>query len=70
MIPENHILLAHAHSYDRGTVDLTPPGCRYDVRAGTWMTEAGVPLVRSEQSRRPPQSKKADLETGEDQKRY
>jgi hypothetical protein len=67
----DHILLAHARSYDRGEVDLTPSGCGYDTLAGAWIVrETGVLLVDSPGHMRPPQSKKNDVETGEDQKGY
>jgi hypothetical protein len=67
----NHILLAHAHTYDRGEIDLAPSGCDYDLRTGAWvLSESGTLLVTAPGRRRPPQSKKNDVETGEDQKGY
>ena len=67
----DHILLAYARSYDRGDIDLAPSDCDYDLRTGAWIVrESGVLLVESPRHSRPPQSKKADVETGEDQKGY
>jgi hypothetical protein len=67
----NHVLLARAHSYDRGEIDLAPSGCDYDLRTGAWvLRESGTLLVAAPGNRRPPQSKKCDVETGEDQKGY
>lgn len=67
----DHILLAYAHSYDRGDVDLAPPNCVYDLGVGAWVVrESGIILVASPGPWHPPQSKKCDVETGEDQKGY
>lgn len=66
-----HILLEYARSYERGEVELTPAGCDYDLRAGAWVVKkSGILLVASPDRPRPPQSKKNDVETGEDQKGY
>jgi hypothetical protein len=68
---QDHILLAHAHTYGRGEIQLAPPGCDYDLCKGAWVvTESGILLVDSPVQVRPPQTKKADIETGEDQKGY
>lgn len=68
---QNHILLTSARRYDREEVDLAPFGCDYDLRAGAWvLRESGDLLVTAPGNRRPPQSKKNDVETGEDQKGY
>ena len=66
-----HILLAHARTYDRGDIELAPPSCDYDIRIGAWIVkESGDLLVASPEHPHPPQTKKADVETGEDQKGY
>ena len=63
-----HLLLELAKTYPKGTQDLTPPGCRYDVLQGAWLLNSvGTLLVESDE-RPPPKTKKADMETGEDQK--
>jgi hypothetical protein len=67
----DHILLVHARSYGRSEVDLAPPDCDYDLRTGAWIVRGtDVLLVASPGRQRPPQSKKNDVETGEDQKGY
>jgi hypothetical protein len=67
----DHILLEHARTYDPGEVDLEPPGCVYDLRVGAWVArDSGELLVEKPDRSRPPQSKKGDVETGEDQKGY
>ena len=43
------------------------PDAAYDIRKGYWM-EGSVPLADFSDRRRRPSSKKADIETGEDQK--
>ena len=48
-----------------------PPGARYDFGRGAWADlRTGRLLVRSDQDRPRPQTKKMDVETGEDQKGY
>lgn len=51
---------------------MTPNGCRYDFANGGWMRKEGnteVFLVKSCDPNKPlAGTKKADLETGEDQK--
>ena len=70
MESRSHILLAHMRTYDHGEVDLAPSGCEYDIRTGAWvLKESGGFLVQSVAHPRP-QMKKADVETGEDQKGY
>jgi hypothetical protein len=65
-----HILLVHARTYDRFEGDLSPSGCEYDLSKGAWVLKhSGVLLVESPERPRP-QTKKADIETGEDQKGY
>lgn len=70
MNTRSHVLLAHARTYPRRDLDLTPPGCTYDIETGAWVTSRGELLVESQERPRPPQSKKSDVETGEDQKGY
>lgn len=67
----SHILLEFARSYDFREPAPAPPGCLYDVLVGAWIVkESGILLVESTEGPRPPQSKKNDVETGEDQKGF
>lgn len=68
MYRKEHMLLKYAVSYKRTETTLTPNGCIYDFQKGAWIvSKTGVLLVNT--PKRPkPQSKKADIETGEDQK--
>jgi hypothetical protein len=71
MNQDRHILLHHARRYDCARVDLSPAGCQYDIRIGAWILKDSDELVVNSVERpRPPQSKKNDVETGEDQKGY
>ena len=63
-----HLLLATAKSYPVSTQDLAPPGCRYSLSAGAWIVEDAGSLLVETPGRPMPATKKADLETGEDQK--
>ena len=64
-----HILLERAHQYEWKAVELDPPGCTYDTVVGAWVLNGTCDLVVTSPDRiRPPQTKKCDVETGEDQK--
>ena len=67
-VQPRHLLLELAKTYPKFTGDLTPQGCRYDVLQGAWLLDSlGTLLVESDDPS-PPKTKKADMETGEDQK--
>jgi hypothetical protein len=64
-----HILFTRAVVLPTVDRDLTPAGCQYDVRLGAWVTDDSTRRLLIEiPGRRPPGTKKQDLETGEDQK--
>ncbi len=63
-----HILLKHATTYERFSGSLAPEGCVYDPHIGAWLiSDTGKLLVETTKRPKPP-TKKADVETGEDQK--
>lgn len=63
-----HPLLKRAQKYVRREVDLAPAGCLYDDAIGAWrIIETGDLWVETP-DRVGPQTKKQDIETGEDQK--
>lgn len=69
MINKSHLLLKYAKTYKRHEGSLSPEGCEYDFQIGAWVLKnSGELLVESADPPKPPQSKKADIETGEDQK--
>ena len=63
-----HLLLAMAKTYPALPLDLTPPGCRYDLVEGAWILDDLGSLLADTPGRPMPATKKADNETGEDQK--
>lgn len=67
-----HILLKKAFVFEQEKKNLDPIGCTYDIKKGVWvMEEFGkeVVLIRSQSPNKPTTgTKKADVETGEDQK--
>ena len=63
-----HLLLQLAKTYPIFTGDLAPQGCRYDVLQGAWLLDGTSTLLVESDDRLPPMTKKADIETGEDQK--
>jgi hypothetical protein len=69
-VSSEHFLVRHARRYPIVDRSLAPTDCTYDPKLGAWVTEAtGEIYVNSpDPARRPPGTKKADLETGEDQK--
>ena len=65
---DDHLLLKLAKTYPVDSLDLAPRGGRYDLLEGVWISlETGSPLAESGNI---PivMTKKADVETGEDQK--
>ena len=67
----NHPLIRLARRTEIPPHATAPPGARYDFVRGAWVdTQTGRLLVRSDQDRPRPQTKKMDVETGEDQKGY
>jgi hypothetical protein len=63
-----HLLLAMAKTYPVGSGDLAPQGCAYSLTEGAWVLEDLGTLLVDTPGRPRPESKKADHETGEDQK--
>lgn len=67
-----HILLEKAKLFSQEKKNLDPLDCKYDYKQGVWlMGELGeeIALVRSKNPNKPISgTKKADRETGEDQK--
>lgn len=65
---KEHILLEKAYVYNDVPKRLTPEGCSYDRNSGLWrMDRTGEVMMISNYAQKP-QSKKCDVETGEDQK--
>ena len=67
-VPPKHLLLELAKTYPKFTDDLTPQGCQYDVLQGAWLLDSVGTLLVESADPPPPKTKKADMETGEDQK--
>ena len=65
--PEN-LLLATSKSYPVSAPDLAPPDCCYSLTEGAWILQGSDSLLVETPGRPMPATKKADLETGEDQK--
>ena len=65
---KEHPLLARAKRYPRRDVHMAPPGCSYDDEVGAWRRIDTGELWVETSSRVGPQTKKNDIETGEDQK--
>ena len=63
-----HLLLATAKSYPIANRDLAPANCRYSISEGAWIVRGVGSLLVDTPGRPMPATKKADLETGEDQK--
>lgn len=66
-----HPLLAKAQKYQRHTAGLAPKSCQYDESVGAWRKKDTGKLWAScpdPDDPDKPRTKKADIETGEDQK--
>ncbi len=70
MANQQHVLLAKARSYPRQPIDLRPADSDYDLLAGAWVHRRSGGLLVESIDPKPPRTKKADVETGEDQKGY
>ncbi len=64
----SHILLQKASVYPRPRGRLSPIDCQYDPLIGAWILESTGELLAATPLRRGPQTKKEDIETGEDHK--
>lgn len=62
-----HPLLKRATRYVAPEAPHSPLSCRYDFELGVWLTESSEVFV-TKPGRRDQRTKKADIETGEDQK--
>ncbi|MTV47890.1 hypothetical protein GJ688_02690 [Heliobacillus mobilis] len=71
-VARNHLLLDKAFKFHEKKGARDPQGCTYDFSKGAWMKEENgllITLVRSQDPNKPiAGTKKADVETGEDQK--
>ena len=63
-----HLLLAMAKTYPIRTANLAPEGCEYSLTEGAWILRELGSLLVDTPGRPRPESKKNDMETGEDQK--
>lgn len=65
---KQHILLEKTFVYNNPTHKLAPEGCSYDRKSGLWRVDGtGEVMMISDFAQRP-ETKKCDVETGEDQK--
>ncbi len=65
-----HILVLKAKRYDVSKVQTEPVFCTFFQKEGYWTDDAsGIPMMlMDDPKRQKPQTKKFDVETGEDQK--
>lgn len=64
-----HVLFDTARTYPVGEPNLAPDGFVYDRGQGQWIsTDGQAQRWAQSPTRRPPGTKKHDVETGEDQK--
>ena len=70
MAYREHVLLAKARANDRESIDLRPADSDYDLVVGAWVHRPSGGLFVESDDRKPPRTKKADVETGEDVKGY
>ena len=65
---KEHILLEKAYIYDDVQREVIPEGCSYDRNCGLWRIDNTGEVMMIGNYAQKPQSKKCDVETGEDQK--
>ena len=65
---KKHILLENAYRYPEPQGTLAPDNCTFSGTSGYWVEDSsGQAMMLSDNPKRP-ETKKADRETGEDQK--
>ena len=65
---KGHILLEKAYVYDDEPMNIKPEGCSYDRSRGLWIIDSTGEIMMTGKCSQKMQSKKCDVETGEDQK--
>ena len=65
---KQHILLEKAFCYPDPTEMPEPHNCTFVEQSGYWRSNSTGEIMMLSNDPRRPQSKKADIETGEDQK--
>jgi len=63
-----HVLLDKAYEYENVPKELRPNNCYYDRADGLWRVKGTKSIMMVSDYAQKPQSKKCDIETGEDQK--
>lgn len=65
---KEHILIEKAYRYPAPIEKPTPKDCTFQENHGYWVNNSTGEVMMLSNDPRRPQSKKCDLETGEDQK--
>ena len=65
---KEHILLDKAYCYPEPTRTPFPQNCTYIEKSGYWKNDVTNEIMMLSNDPRRPQTKKQDIETGEDQK--
>lgn len=65
---KKHILLDKAYVYEDIPSNLMPEGCYYDRACGLWRVDNTGEVMMIGNCAQRPETKKCDVETGEDQK--
>jgi hypothetical protein len=65
---KEHILLEKTFRYPAPEIDPVPQSCTYNTKKGYWIKNDTAEAMMLSKDPHRPQSKKADRETGEDQK--
>jgi hypothetical protein len=64
----DHILLKYATTYEIPNISFAPKDCHYDEKIAAWIVNnTGEIYINSDGPK--PETKKCDIETGEDQKK-
>lgn len=65
---KQHILLEKAYCYPEPREVLAPKNCTFIQKSGYWRNNSTGEIMMLSNDPRRPQTKKEDIETGEDQK--
>lgn len=65
---KEHILIDKTYTYEEIPKILAPKDCFYDRKSGLWRMDSNGEIMMVSNYAKKPESKKCDVETGEDQK--
>ena len=63
-----HLLIQKAHRFKKSKINPAPNGCKYSFKIGAWILEETGEILAETSDIQGLETKKSDIETGEDLK--